>query len=153
MFIPWRRTKKKKLAGQVAKQEWYHQFLDKDTDIKRLANKINSYFVGLTDHFPPLCQGVPRYLFLMNYEFQSMRHTSPCPRFRHRKQSALTTYLTPDSEIFFLGVNPMTWSGTAMLMTLLRKLLRSYTPLEFSAEPGWANPTSWGCTFPQSGQF
>ena len=49
----------KKLAGQVAKQEWYHQFLDKDTDIKRLANKINSYFVGLTDHFPPLCQGVP----------------------------------------------------------------------------------------------
>ena len=37
----------------------YHQFLDKDTDIKRLANKINSYFVGLTEHFPPLCQGVP----------------------------------------------------------------------------------------------
>ena len=29
------------------------------TDIKRLANKINRYFVGLTDHFPPLCQGVP----------------------------------------------------------------------------------------------
>ena len=29
------------------------------THIKRLANKINSYFVGLTDHFPPLCQGVP----------------------------------------------------------------------------------------------
>ena len=48
-----------KLAGQAAKQEWYHQFLDKDTDIKRLANKINSYFVGLTDYFPPLCQGVP----------------------------------------------------------------------------------------------
>ena len=53
----WREIKK--LAGQVANQEWYHQFLDKDTDIKRLANKINSYFVGLTDHFPPLCQGVP----------------------------------------------------------------------------------------------
>ena len=49
----------KKLAGRDAKQEWYHQFLDKDTDIKRLANKINSYFVGLTDHFQPLCQGVP----------------------------------------------------------------------------------------------
>ena len=49
----------RKLAGQVGRQEWYHQFLDKDTDIKRLANKINSYFVGLTDHFPPLCQGVP----------------------------------------------------------------------------------------------
>ena len=44
----------KELAGQVAKKEWYHQFLDKDPDIKRLANKINSYFVGLTDHFPPL---------------------------------------------------------------------------------------------------
>ena len=27
----WRETKK--LAGQDAKQEWYHQFLDKDTDI------------------------------------------------------------------------------------------------------------------------
>ena len=49
----------KKLAGQVARQELYHQFLDKDTDIKRLANKINCYFLGLTDHFPPLCQGVP----------------------------------------------------------------------------------------------
>ena len=54
----WREIKK--LAGcQDAKQEWYHQFLDKDTDIKRLANKINSYFVGVTDHFQPLCQGVP----------------------------------------------------------------------------------------------
>ena len=61
------------LAGQVAKQEWYHQFLDKDTDIKRLANKINSYFVGLTDHFPPLCQGVlllsvPDELLISEYE-------------------------------------------------------------------------------------
>ena len=55
----------KKLAGQVAKQEWYHQFLDKDTDIKRLANKINSYFVGFTDH--PCVRECPRYLFLMNY--------------------------------------------------------------------------------------
>ena len=53
----WREIKK--LAGQDAKQEWYHQFLDKDTDIKLLANKINSYFVGLTDHFQPLCQGDP----------------------------------------------------------------------------------------------
>ena len=34
----------------------------------------------------------------------------------------------------------MTWSGTVMLITLLRKLVRSYTPLEFSVEPGWANP-------------
>ena len=57
----------KKLAGQDAKQEWYHQFLDKDTDIKRLANKINSYFVGLTDHFQPLL---------------SLTHISPCHRFR-----------------------------------------------------------------------
>ena len=67
----WREIKK--LAGQVAKQEWYHQFLDKDTDIKRLANKINSYFVGLTDHFPPLCQGVlllsvPDELLISEYE-------------------------------------------------------------------------------------
>ena len=42
----WREIKK--LAGQDAKQEWYHQFLDKDTD-----------FVGLTDHFQPLCKGDP----------------------------------------------------------------------------------------------
>ena len=67
----WREIKK--LAGQVAKQEWYHQFLDEDTDIKRLANKINSYFVGLTDHFPPLCQGVlllsvPDELLISEYE-------------------------------------------------------------------------------------
>ena len=67
----WREIKK--LAGQVANQEWYHQFLDKDTDIKRLANKINSYFVGLTDHFPPLCQrapplSVPDELLISEYE-------------------------------------------------------------------------------------
>ena len=46
----------KKLACQDTKQEWYHQFLEKNTDIKLLANKINSTYVGLTDHFPALCQ-------------------------------------------------------------------------------------------------
>ena len=59
----------KKLAGQVAKQEWYHQFLDKDTDIKRLANKINSYFVGLTDYFPPLCL---KFIFLQFWICKSL---------------------------------------------------------------------------------
>jgi len=38
----WREIKK--LAGQDAKQEWYHQFLIKDTAISCLANKINSCF-------------------------------------------------------------------------------------------------------------
>ena len=28
-------------------------------DTKSLANKINSYFVGLTNHFLPLCQEAP----------------------------------------------------------------------------------------------
>ncbi|KAL9961061.1 hypothetical protein ACROYT_G029941 [Oculina patagonica] len=42
-------------------------------DIKSLANKINSYFVGLTDHFSPLCQGdpplsVPDEFFISEYE-------------------------------------------------------------------------------------
>ena len=67
----WREIKK--LAGQGAKQEWYYQFLDKDTDMKLLANKINKFFVGLTDHFPPLCQGgppvsVPEEFLISEYE-------------------------------------------------------------------------------------
>lgn len=48
----WREIKK--LTGQDVKQEWHHQFLDNGMNIKSLANEINNFFVGLTDHFPPL---------------------------------------------------------------------------------------------------
>ena len=49
----------KKLSGQDAKQDWHHQFLDNNMNIKSLANQINTYFVGLTAHFTPLRQGAP----------------------------------------------------------------------------------------------
>ena len=53
----WREIKR--LTGRDVKQDWYCQFLDSDMDIKSLTNKINDYFVGLTDHFAPLRQ-LPR---------------------------------------------------------------------------------------------
>ena len=105
MFIPWRRTKKKKLAGQVAKQEWYHQFLDKDTDIKRLANKINSYFVGLTDHFPPLCQGVPPLsvpdeILISEYEaYKSLSSLQTLSSFLLLRLTVSETYLPPRKKL------------------------------------------------------
>jgi hypothetical protein len=46
----------KKLCGQNVQQEWYHQFLDNNMDIESLANKVNDFFVSLTDHFTPLSQ-------------------------------------------------------------------------------------------------
>ena len=61
----------KNLVGQVARQEWYHQFLENDKYIKRLANTINNYFVELTDHFPPqgvLPLSVPYKLLISEYE-------------------------------------------------------------------------------------
>ena len=45
--------KLKKLAGQDAKEEWHHQFLDNDKDIKLLANKINRP-LSLSPP-PPIC--------------------------------------------------------------------------------------------------
>ena len=49
----------KKLSGQNVRQEWYHQFLDNNMDIESIANKVNDFFVGLTDHFVPLSQPTP----------------------------------------------------------------------------------------------
>ena len=70
------------------------------TDIKRLANKINSYFVGLTDHFPPLCQGVPPLsvpdeLLISEYE-------------AYKSLSSLQTSkaVSQHSERFCFGISP-----------------------------------------------
>jgi hypothetical protein len=34
-------------------------FLDKNMDIESLANKVNDFFLSLTDHFTPLSQPTP----------------------------------------------------------------------------------------------
>ena len=44
----------KSLTGQDIKQEWYHQFLGDDADVKALANKINDMFLSVTENFSPL---------------------------------------------------------------------------------------------------
>ena len=49
----------KRLSGQNVQQEWYDQFLDNNMDIESLANKVNDFFVSLTDHFAPLSQPTP----------------------------------------------------------------------------------------------
>ena len=54
----WREIKK--LSGQSIKPEWHHQFLEKSSDAKLLANRINNFFTGLTDNFEPL---TPRIVF------------------------------------------------------------------------------------------
>ena len=53
----WRQIKK--LTGQDIQQEWHHQFLSNGMNTKTLANKINDFFVRLTDHFPPLLPQPP----------------------------------------------------------------------------------------------
>ena len=53
----WREIKK--FTGQDVQQEWHHQFLSNNMDTKSLANKINDFFISLTDHFTPLSPGVP----------------------------------------------------------------------------------------------
>jgi hypothetical protein len=50
----WKRFKS--LAGQGIKQEWYHQFLEDNVDVKALANKINDMFLSVTENFSPLPQ-------------------------------------------------------------------------------------------------
>ena len=70
----WREIKK--LTGQDVQQEWHHQFLSSNTDTKSLANKINDFFISLTDHFTPLSPGasplsVPHNLFVSENEVYS----------------------------------------------------------------------------------
>ena len=43
----------KSLNGQDIKQEWYHQFLSDDLDVKSLTNKINDMFLSITEDFQP----------------------------------------------------------------------------------------------------
>ena len=72
----WRQIKS--LTGQGIQQEWYHQFLGDTMNTKLLANKINDFFVSLTDHFTPLTRDsppslVPQELFVSNEEvFRSL---------------------------------------------------------------------------------
>ena len=65
--------KLKKLSGQSIKPEWHHQFLEKSSDTKLLANRINNFFTGLTDNFEPLTppvvfQEVPQELLVTENE-------------------------------------------------------------------------------------
>ena len=66
------------LTGQDIQQEWYHQFLGDTVNTKLLANKINDFFVSLTDHFTLLTRDsppslVPQELFVSNEEvFRSL---------------------------------------------------------------------------------
>ena len=72
----WRQIKS--LTGQDNQQEWYHQFLGDTMNTKLLANKINDFFVSLTDHFTPsTCNSppslIPQELFVSNEEvFRSL---------------------------------------------------------------------------------
>ena len=72
----WRQIKS--LTGQEIQQEWYHQFLGDTVNTKLLANKINDFFVSLTDHFTLLTRDsppslVPQELFVSNEEvFRSL---------------------------------------------------------------------------------
>ena len=72
----WRQIKS--LTGQDIQQEWYHQFLGDTVNTKLLANKINDFFVSLTDHFTLLTRDfppslVPQELFVSNEEvFRSL---------------------------------------------------------------------------------
>ena len=60
----WREIKK--LTSQDVQQEWHHQFLSNNTETKSLANKINDFFISLTDHFTPLFPGAPPLLVQHN---------------------------------------------------------------------------------------
>jgi hypothetical protein len=59
----WKRLKS--LTGQDIKQEWFHQFLEDNVDVKALANKINDMFLSVAENFSPLPQ-------------QNEKNPSPC---------------------------------------------------------------------------
>ena len=42
----------KSLMGQDIQQEWYYQFLDDNRNTKVLADKINDFFLSITENFP-----------------------------------------------------------------------------------------------------
>lgn len=68
------------MTGQDIQNEWFHQFLDESCpDLKSLANKVNDYFVTLTDGFhalqcsEPTIQTVPPDLLVTMREAQASR--------------------------------------------------------------------------------
>ena len=42
------------LTGQDIQHEWHYQFLEDSENIKSLANRINDFFISVTDHLQPL---------------------------------------------------------------------------------------------------
>ena len=72
----WRQIKI--LMGQDIQQDWHYQFLDKNGDVKVLADKINDFFLSITENFPPLSpscstQDVPNEFFVSEAEvYQSL---------------------------------------------------------------------------------
>ena len=64
--------------GQDILQDWHYQFLDKNGDVKVLADKINDFFLRITENFPPLSpscstQDVPNEFFVSEAEvYQSL---------------------------------------------------------------------------------
>ena len=44
----------KSLIGQDIEQEWYYQFLGGNGDVKVIADKVNDFFLSITEDFPPL---------------------------------------------------------------------------------------------------
>ena len=58
---------------QDIQQDWHYQFLDKNGDVKVLADKINDFFLSITENFPPLSpscstQDVPNEFFVSEAE-------------------------------------------------------------------------------------
>jgi hypothetical protein len=49
----------KSLSGQNIKQEWYHQILGESENIESLAQKINDFFIALTQNFEPIRSSFP----------------------------------------------------------------------------------------------
>lgn len=44
----------KSLIVQDIEQEWYYQFLGGNGDVKMIADKVNDFFLSITEDFPPL---------------------------------------------------------------------------------------------------
>jgi hypothetical protein len=44
----------KSLMGQDFQQEWHYQFLGDNGNVKILADRVNDFFLGITDNFSPL---------------------------------------------------------------------------------------------------
>ena len=67
----------KSLIGQDIEQEWYYQFLGGSGDVKVIADKVNDFFLSITEDFPSLLpystQYVPNEFFVSEADvYQSL---------------------------------------------------------------------------------